>query len=214
MHTSRLKLAVTLAVGLLFIVVLSAFAAPDIAKARYEVRLTNTNVYWFFEPPDGLNHAVCSYIPPGYKINPVRNRSNRTKTAVVQELPDGSKKIVVADIVTGKARDNYGGSYNFYYQNNITAVLNGNVVSILMKDEFRLTGPVNHTVRFKWSWQFKANNIRIKEIFANHQVVNLEVIPFFWPTDDGINPTTNPRVVRNSWRQHYTIGGGVLCDPI
>lgn len=207
MKRSRSGMAAVTALALLLLVVLSAFAAPDAAKTHYKLRLKNVNVPWAFAPPDGYNNAVCSYIPPGYHINPNNNATNRQKTAIVTELPNGTKRIVVRDIMTGTAHDNFGGTYRFVYRNNSTSTLDGDVVTVRMTDEFILNGPVKHRAGFKWSWQFNADNIKVHEEFgANGKLVDLWVDPFFWPDLGGTIPGT--------WIEHYAIGGGISCDPL
>lgn len=214
MHTSRMKLAVTLALALLFVVVLSAFAAPEANPQRFNIRQTNVTIPWWFPPPEGLNGNVCSGVPLGYEVNPVDNTSNRTKRALVQDLRNGRKQIKVWDQIRGTATDNYGNVYKFQYQNNVTVDFNGTVATVTMTDYFRLNGkPFTHKLGFKFVWKYYADDISLVQVMDGGQLVDMYP-DFIWPTDDGVTETTNPDFVPGSWIIRYDYGDWFNCDPL
>lgn len=216
MNTKRLKVAITLALGLLFVVVLSAFAAPDANPERVSIRLKNATIPWFFPPPEGLNGNVCPGVPVGYEINPDDNGSNRRKRALVQELPNGDKRIRTWDIVTGTATDNYGNTYTFIYRNNATVIFDGSVGTVKVVDFFRLKGaPFTHTLGFKWIWQYTGDSLNLTKAYdGDGNLVDFWADFPTWPTDDGVTETANPAFVPGSWRAVYDYGDPWLCDPI
>jgi hypothetical protein len=205
MKKSQLKVAVVLSLTLLLTAVLSAFAAPDGNTTNYKLRLKNVTIGWYV-PPEGYSSETCSEFPPGIYVKPDDNGSNRNKTAKVTELPNGTTRVWVQDLVTGIAHDNHGRSYRFTYRNSQSAVLDGDVVSVRMIDEFVLKGPVRHRAAFKWSWQYNADTLGIhQEYDANGKVVDMWIDPFQWP---------DQVIIPGSFVEHYSAGGGISCDPI
>lgn len=214
MQAKRLKVAITLALGLLLVVVLSAFAAPDAKVEHVNIRLKNATIPWFFPPPEGLNGNVCPGVPAGYEVNPDDNGSQRRKRAFIRELPNGGKVIKVWDVVTGTATDNFGNSYTFHYRNNVTVNFDGTVATVRMTDYFRLRGaPFTHTLGFKFTWQYTADELNLIQVTEDGKVVDMYA-DFVWPTDDGVTETSNPNFVPGSWRIHYDYGNWFECDPI
>ncbi len=215
MRASRLKLAIILALALLLVVVLSAFAAPGTVTEKAIVRVKNVTIPWFYPPPDGLSDATCSGIPPGYHINPDDNGSNRRKLGLVEELPNGDKQITVWDFVTGTATDNFGNAYRFTYRNHAVVTFDGEIATIQMTDFFALRGKeFSHRLGFKWVWQYTADSLNLVKEYDGDTLVN--IFPDFptFPTDDGVNETTHPAFVPGSWENIYEFGQPFGCDPL
>ena len=216
MHTKQLKVAIVLALALLLVVALSAFAAPN-APEHISIRLRNATIPWdFFPAPNGLNSNGCSEIPEGLSINPDDLGSNRRKKATVYTRADGTRRILTRDVVTGAATDNLGNNYRFVYRNNVTAHFDGSVVHMKMTDFFTLKGldnrDANFTLRFIWIWAYEADNFELVEVQdANGETINVEVTPFYWPTFDGVSET--PDIIPGSWRVPLS-EGEVFCDPL
>lgn len=211
MRTQRLFLAVILSLSLLFGLVPAAFAGN---AAHYSVRVENVTIPWAFPPPDGLS-SFCPEVPADFHINPDDNGSDRVKNATQVNLPDGSVRILITDLVTGTAHDNFGNAYKFVYENNVTYSFNGARVTADMKDTFKLNGkPVNFTVGFNWRWQYVADSLQVIEITdGSGQVINLDVAPFIFATNDGV--TESPDIVLGSWQKLSTRSENPLnCDPL
>lgn len=211
MHIKRLKVAIVLALALLLVVALSAFAAPDAAPERVNVRVRNVNIPWTYV----LSSDLCSGIPPGYVISPDDHASNRRKRAIVQDLPNGDRQIKVWDIVTGTASDNFGNAYEFKYRNNIVVNFDGSIATLRMTDSFVLRGEeVSHRLGFKWIWQYYADSLNLIEEYDSDTLAN--VFPDFptFPTDDGVTETSNMAYVPGSWQVVYEFGQPFGCDPL
>lgn len=216
MKTSRLKLAVTLALALLLVVVVSAFAAPRATSRHIKVHRTDANIKWFeFIDPDvgaPLTDS-CSGIPSGYEIWNDTFSSDRRKHANVQTLPNGRQRVTIWDTVSGTATDNYGGTYEWVYRNDVTINLVGGVATVEMNDFFEINGDVSHELAFSFRWQYYADDIPIVEIVEDGELVDFYA-EFVWPTDDGVNETTNPAYVPGSWQILEDYGDWINCDPI
>lgn len=214
MRTSRLLRAMMLSLFLLLSVVLVASAAPDRVVSRHAVRLRNATIPWNFPPPTGLSGDFCGEIPEGVSINPDDFGSNRRKHATVFERPDGTKRILIRDVVTGTASDNFGTSYTFTYRNNLTARFDGSFVHVKWTDYVRMRGgDVDYTVRFVWLWSYEAADLNLVEFQdGNGEIVNLGIDPFIIPTNDGV--TESPDIVPGSWRRMRTQGDPWNCDPL
>jgi hypothetical protein len=215
MHTKQLKVAIVLALALLLVVALSAFAAPD-APEHFSVRLRNATVPWVYPPPEGINNAVCSQVPVGLSINPDDNGSDRRKNATVFTRADGTKRVLIRDVVTGTATDNLGNTYRFIYRNNVNARFDGSAVHMKMTDFFSLRGldnrDANFNLRFVWLWAYEADSFELVEVQdASGETINLEMSPFFFPTDDGV--TESPNIIPGSWRVPLS-EGEIFCDPL
>jgi hypothetical protein len=178
--------------------------------------LRNVTIPWFFPPPGGLSDATCSGIPPGYHVNPDDNGSNRSKRGIVQNLPNGNKQIKVWDVVTGTATDNFGNTYQFYYQNDVIVEFDGAVATIHMVDFFALRGKeFSHRLGFDWTWQYTTDSLNLVKFYdADGTLVN--IAPDFptFPTDDGVTETTHPAFVPGSWEIGYEFGQPFGCDPL
>jgi hypothetical protein len=122
--------------------------------------------------------------------------------------------MLLRDIVTGTASDNFGTSYTFTYRNNRTAHFDGSIVHLKMTDYFRLRGgDVDYTVRFVWIWEYEAASLEIAEFHdENGQLVNVEIEPLLFPTNDGV--TESPDIIPGSWRNQRTQGDPWNCDPL
>ena len=83
-------------------------------------------------------------------------------------MDDGSKHIVVTDLVTGIAEDNLDGAYTFVYQNNATFdVLSDGITRVHMTDTFSLKGDnANYTVGFNNSWAFETDGFDPPNTYA------------------------------------------------
>lgn len=216
MHTKRFKVAITLALALLLVVVLSAFAAPDATPERVSIRLRDATIPWFFPPPEGLNGNVCPGVPVGYEVNPDDNGSNRRKRALVQEMANGGKRIRTWDVVTGTATDNFGNTYTFVYRNNATVIFKDGIGTVKVSDYFILRGDAfTHKLGFKWSWQYTGDSLNLTKAYdGDGNLVDFWADFATWPTDDGLTETTNPAMVPGSWQVFYDYGDPWLCDPI
>lgn len=216
MHSKQLKIAIVWTLALLLIVVLSAFAAPD-APEHVSIRLRNATIPWeFFPPPVGLSANGCSQIPEGLSINPDDFGSDRRKDATVFTRADGTRRILIRDVVTGTATDNLGNTYRFAYRNNVSARFDGSAVHMKMTDFFRLKGidnnDANFTLRFIWLWAYEADSFELVEVQdVNGETVNVGVTPFFFPTVDGVNES--PNIIPGTWQIRLS-EGEVFCDPL
>jgi hypothetical protein len=201
MRTYRLVLAAILPPSMLF----GWSRQPSLNAAHYSVRTENVDIPWAFPPPDGLSD-FCPEVPAGFHINPDANGSDRVKNAVQTNRPDGSVVIQLTDLVTGTAHDNFGNAYLFVYENNQSYSFDGAVVTAQMTDTFKLKGgPVNYTVGFNWRWMYAADSLEVIQITdGSGQLVNLDVAPFIFATNDGV--TGDPDIVTGSWQIIRTEG--------
>jgi hypothetical protein len=97
----------------------------------------------------------CPEIPSGVVITAVTNE--RVRQTVTKTMDDGSKHILVTDLVTGIAEDNLDGAYTFVYQNDATFdVSSDGITRAKMTDAFSLKGDhANYNVGFNASWAFE-----------------------------------------------------------
>jgi hypothetical protein len=190
-------------------------SASASAATTYHVKLKNVNVPWFSPPPEGLS-SFCNEIPEGVHINPDDLGSDRIKHATVVQMPGGGIRVTVTDSVKGTATDNFGVSYVFIYGNFATYEYDGGIVTTKMRDVFTVHGgEVNFTVGFNWEWQYvSGTGLEVVPIVEAGQTVNLEVVPFTFPTDDGVTETDNPIYIPGSWLNHNTLGDVWNCDQI
>jgi hypothetical protein len=187
----------------------SALAGP---VGQYQVRLENATIPWLFPPPDGLS-SFCAEVPEGVHINPDDLGSNRHKNASQIDGRNGSRRIVISDLIKGTATDNSGNSYGFVYENNVTLDFDGSTVHARMKDTFSLKGgDVNYTTGFNWRWAYSAESIQVVEVVDNGQTVDLVVDFFPFATDDGVNES--PNIIPGSWQKVSTRGDPFNCDPL
>ena len=200
MHAYRLVMTAVLLLSLLFGLAPSAFAGNG---ERFSVRLENVTIPWAFPPPDGIS-SFCPEVPEGVHINPDDNGSDRVKNADRVNLPDGTVRVLITDLVTGVAHDSFGNAYKFVYENNVAYYFDGETVTADMKDTFKLEGgPVNYTVGFNWRWVYEADGLQVIEITdGSGQLINLDVAPFIFATNDGV--TENPDIVPDSWQKLST----------
>lgn len=215
MRSSKLVHMLLVSLLLLLTGVLSVSAAPD-EQTHYSINLKNVTIPWYFPPPDGMNNAVCAEIPVGLSINPDDLGSNRRKQASEITNPNGVKRILTRDVITGTATDNFGDTYHFTYRNRVVAHYDGAVVHIKMIDYFRLKGDdhpdADFTLRFTWLWAYEADSLDVVEVRdETGRVVNLELSTFFFPTADGVNES--PDIIPGSWRSR-NVQGNPFCDPL
>jgi hypothetical protein len=72
---------------------------------------------------------------------------------------------------------------------------------------------VDYTVRFVWIWEYEAASLEIAEFHdENGQLVNVEIEPLLFPTNDGV--TESPDIIPGSWRNQRTQGDPWNCDPL
>jgi hypothetical protein len=185
------------------------------AASTYSVMVKNVTIPWVSPPPEGLS-SFCNEIPEGVQINPDDFGSDRNKHATVVQLPGGGMRVTVKDSVKGTATDNFGVSYKFTYGNFATYDYDGSTVTIKMRDIFTVHGgEVNLTVGFNWEWQYvSATGLEVVPVVEDGQTVNLEVVPFTFPTDDGVTETSNPIFIPGSWIKYNTLGDIWNCDQI
>ena len=129
-------------------------------------------------------------------------------------MADGTTKFVIADLVQGTATDNFGAAYTFTYHNTTIAIFDGQYAHMDVKDSFILNGGnVNLNVGVNWRWLYPADSLEVAQFFdGNGQVVNIELNPLFWPTNDGIHEA--PEIVPGSWQVVSARGDTWNCDPI
>jgi hypothetical protein len=188
--------------AVLLAVIFLGLVPPALAASvtHYTVRLENATIPWLFPL-----ESFCSEIPEGVVVSPDDFGSDRVKQASLKELPDGTTRLVITDLVTGTATDNLGNTYRFVYQNVSTYVYDGSIVEVHMMDTFRLRGgDVNFTTGFNWSWAYEAASFGIVVSTDGGQTVNLDPNPFSFP----------PEVISGSWRQLSTRGDPFNCDPL
>lgn len=204
MRKSWLVIAAVLSAFMLVGLVPTAFAGPG---GHFSVRLNNATIPWIFPPPVGLS-SFCPEIPAGVNINPDDLGSGRLKQANVVERPDGTKHVVLTDLIKGTASDNFGASYKFVYENNTTLDFDGATVNVAMKDTFKLKGgDVNFTVGFNWRWAYATDSLEVEA-----SATDIAVNPFPFATNDGVNE--NPDIVPGSWQKVSTRGDPINCDPL
>ena len=212
MRTLRFVLSTLIFLSVLLAPFQSASAS---AATTYSVELNNVNIPWFSPPPEGLS-SFCNEVPEGVHINPDDFGSDRIKHATIVQMPDGQVRATVNDSIKGTATDNFGYSYVFHYGNFATYVYDDGVVSAKMVDFFSVHGgEVNFTVSFNWEWQYiSTSGLDVVPIVEDGQTVNLEVVPFLFPTDDGITETTDPNYIPGSWVIHSYNGDVWNCDQL
>jgi hypothetical protein len=164
--------------------------------------------------PWGPLSDFCPEIPDGFLISSSEPSSDRVKQATQNVGPDGTMRVVVNDLVTGSASDNFGGDYTFVYQNHVSLDFDGATVHVHMKDTFRLNGDdVSYTVGFNWKWAYAADSLDVFEIVdGNGQTVDVAIDPFLFPTEDG--DTESPAIISGSWQRLSTQGEPWKCDPL
>ncbi len=135
--------------------------------------------------------SACPEIPSGVVITAVTNE--RVRQTVTKTRDDGSKQIVVTDLVTGTAEDNLDGAYTFVYQNDASFdVSPDGITRVKMTDTFSLKGVnANYNVGFKWNWAFDTDGFDPPHTFA---------FPFLNDVFD--------------FREISTRGDILNCDPI
>ncbi|HSM58279.1 MAG TPA: hypothetical protein VK879_19150 [Candidatus Sulfomarinibacteraceae bacterium] len=179
-------------------------AAPT---TLYSVHVKDATIPWGF--PVG---EFCPDFPQPLDIGPDAFGSDRVKHATELVMSDGSKRVVVTDLVKGTASDEFGGAYTFVYQNDATFSFDGSTIHVSMKDTFRLNGPTSYTVGFNWRWAFPADHLMVTEVVENGQTVDIQVSPNLPPTEDGL--VEAPFIVPGSWQQLSTRGDPWNCDPL
>lgn len=196
-----------LVVILLLLLILSfqlVLAAPAI---HYQAHVRDATIPWGF--PVG---QFCPYFPQPLEIGPDEFGSDRVKNATEIVMPDGTKRVVVSDLVRGTATDEFGGSYTFVYQNDATFVFDGSTIHVSMRDTFQLKGPTSYVVGFNWRWAFPAESLDVVVITEGGEVVDIQVSPNLPPTEDGV--TEAPFIVPGSWQPLSTRGDPWNCDPL
>lgn len=177
------------------------------SATHYSVRLNDATIPFGF--PIG---EFCQEFPQPLSIDSDANSSDRVKNATERLKADGSKQVVVTDLIKGTATDEFGGTYSFVYQNDATFVFDGSTISVSMKDTFKLMGSTSYVVGFNWRWAFPADSMEVVQVVENGQVVDIQVTPNLPPTEDGI--TEAPFIVPGSWQQLSTRGDPWNCDPL
>jgi hypothetical protein len=197
-------------------VILGPFqSASASAATTYQVMLKNVNVPWFSPPPEGLS-SFCNEVPEGVHINPDDLSTDLIKHATVVQQPSGGVRVTKNESIKGTATDNFGVSYVFSYSNHATYDYDGGIVTAKMVDVFSMHGgEVHFTVSFNWGWQYvSTTGLEVVPIVEDGQTVNLEVVPFAFPTDDGITETTDPSYIPGSWVIHSYNGDVWNCDQL
>ncbi len=174
---------------------------------QYHVSVSDATIPWGF--PVG---EFCQEFPQPLDIGPDDFASDRVKHATEVVKSNGTKQVVVTDLVKGTASDEFGGTYTFVYQNDATFVFDGSTISVSMKDTFQLKGPTSYVVGFNWRWEFPADSLEVVPIVENGETVDIQITPNLPPTEDGINEA--PFIVPGSWQQLSTRGDPWNCDPL
>jgi hypothetical protein len=158
--------------------------------------------------------SVCSGVPGDVHINPDALGSDRVKNATQQGRPDGTTRIVITDLVKGTASDNFGATYTFIYENNAIYDFDGSIVTVHMKDTFKLKGgDVNYAVGFNWRWAYPATSLELVEVKdGSGETIDIGVAPFVFATPNGVNE--DPNIIPGSWEQLSTKGEPWNCDPL
>ena len=203
----------------------SAFAASvthdtdDPSRLKDTLFLENFTIPWRFPPPVGLANpahgGTCQAIPEAAgSINPVDNRSDRTRVISRKVLADGSQVIVQDDLKTGTAKDSNGGTYHFVYQNRVVFNVSPDLPAIVrasMADSFLLTKEedIIMTVDFDYRWRYPApDGVEI----TLEPLADWPVVPFVFATANGVTPDTDHGVT--DWQQLSTQGDPFNCDPL
>jgi hypothetical protein len=188
-------------------------AAPPAAASVSTVRVRNITIPWAFPPPDGLS-SFCSEIPEGVHINPNDLGSDRHKVVSQRNLGNGTRRIVVSDLITGTATDNFGRPYRFVYANGAIYDYDGAIVHARMHDSFTLIGgDVDFVVGFNWRWAYATASFAAREVTDEHgMVVDIAVEPFLFATNDGVSES--PDILPGSWQPLSTRGDPFNCDPL
>ncbi len=160
-----------------------AIPAPNVYAASQAAAASRKNavtVNWT------LPAGQCPSLPPGLILSGSGERHQ-----VINEKTgnDGSRTVIINDVVNGTAWDNEGGAYHFKYTNHSTDVSStgGGTHQISMVDSFVLNGKgsAKHmNVGFNWSWTYQDG------------AGPFDVIPLV-------------NLVQNSTR-----GDPLLCDPL
>ena len=194
----RILLASFLFVSLLLGVGQTVSADP---ATHYTLHIQDTTVPWRPGFELGLGDS-CAEVPAGVLINPEENGSNHFVQASEKVYADGSKLIVITDLVEGTATDQFGTSYKFTYEANKKFDFDGGLVNIAMQDTFRITGgEVNYTAGFNRRWAYEASSL---DVVVSPD--NLAVLPFV--------PPLSPNIVPGSLQDLTTRGHPPTCDPL
>jgi hypothetical protein len=194
----RILLAASLFVSLLLGIGQTVSADP---ATHYTVHLKDTTISWRPGFEQGLGDS-CAEVPAGVLINPDENGSNHITQASEKVNADGSKHIVLTDLVQGTATDQFGTGYKFTYEANKTFDYDGDIVNIAMQDTFKITGgEVNYTTGFNRRWAYEAGSL---DVVASPE--NLAVLPFV--------PPLSPNIVPGSLEDLTTRGHPPTCDPL
>jgi hypothetical protein len=104
-----------------------------------------------------LPAGQCPSLPPGLTLSGSGERHQ-----VINESTghDGTRRVIINDVVNGTAWDNEGGTYGFKYTNHSIDLssTSGGLHQISMVDSFVLngTGSAKHmNVGFSWSWTYQ-----------------------------------------------------------
>ncbi len=125
----------------------------------------------------------CPNLPSGVSVS---GSGDRYMVIITQWNADGSRRMIIADVVKGAAVDSNGMTYQFIYRNESRRDIapDGVSVQVNMADSFVLRSgdqAPQIDVAFVWSWTF--------------------TLPNEWPPVD-------------NWQQTYTRGDPIACDPI
>jgi hypothetical protein len=172
------KLVVYLLLALMFVV-----AVPAVSARSRETTTSETvrqPVVWT------LPAGQCPSLPPDVTVS---GDGQRLQVITTIEKHNGQTEIIDHDFVTGTAKDDQGGTYNFVYTNQTRQLVpkSGSPIKVYMTDSFVLSGDdgaANLNVAFVWRWTYRP---------ADGEV--------YWP------PVHN-------WKQDFTLGDPLLCDPI
>jgi hypothetical protein len=183
--------------------------ADDTSRLDDTLLLKNATISWLHP----LTGGTCTIPAAVGSINPVDKTGDRVRKVTREVLADGSQVIVQDDLKTGTAEDSNGDTYHFVYNNrvvfNVSLGLPA-VVHVKMTDSFHLTGHGLHTnVSFAASWNYSAPD---GVDFTLEPLADFPVVPFFFPTADGVNPDTAHGVT--DWQQLSTQGDPANCDPL
>jgi hypothetical protein len=172
------KLVVYLLLALMLVV-----AVPSSSAASREdntSKIVREPVAWT------LPAGQCPSLPPEITVT---GDGQRLQVITTIEKRNDQTEIIDHDFVTGTAKDDQGGTYNFVYTNQTRQLVpkRGSPIKVNMTDSFVLSGndgAANLNVAFVWRWTFRP---------ADGEV--------YWP------PVHN-------WKQDFTLGDPLLCDPI
>lgn len=211
MRAFRSRVIPALVVMLLLITVPAVLAGGD---SHITVHLRHATIPWVFPPPDGLNGNICGEIPVGVNINPDDLGSNRVKISNRKNLPDGTTRTTIYDLVIGTASNASGGSYRFVYLNTVTLDFDNVTVRVRMQDAFRLKGAdVNYHVGFDWRWAYATDHLDVTRVTdSTGKTIDIAVSPFPFATNDGVNE--DPNIIPGSWQKVKTQGDPLSCDPL